>query len=1135
MIDLHFDQPQWIHLMSAVVAFVLLLLWLEQRGSHRLNQFLSTVMQQRLVNRPIRLRRIMRIALLGLAGIFLVLALMRPQSGLRYVSTPRTGAQIMIGLDVSRSMLAADVAPNRLDRAKAEIQDLLAYLDEDHVGLIAFAGKATVLCPLTPDFGFLRLILQSAGPHSVSHGGTNLEAPLWKAIDGFHGQSDLSRAVILITDGDDHDSHVLDAAKAAAERGIRIIAIGFGDEAGSQIFVTNQQTGARTPVLDEDGTAVVSRLGGELLRKLALETDGVYIPAGTSALDLKSIYDAHISPLTRGRLDDQGRWIKQEQYQWAVLLALCSLAAALVVSNRRSTFKPSTQNMVSAAFGLVLLVMFMPTPATATNGQEEKIRNPRNLYNEGSTLLNQGQLDDAKSKLNLARQHAGPDGQMRFQATYNLAWVDIKHADAALKDQPKQALESLHAAASWLREAVRLAPDETIARQNLEIVTRRALQLADALSQKNEGKLTDQLDDLIDQQRQVVGLIQPLVQSSVHLDQQVISNVVRGEFRNLEVEQRKCLALADQIAQSARDEREKINADDQEQHTPQQNLRAAQLNGVQAYLYQATQRMSQGRQHLRARHADRAYRRASAALGQLKRARDQLRNLVEVLATLVGDATRMTHNTALFATAASTPSVNQKKDPHKPHWLTRDHLDESLMTVRARTGELSARMKAGLTSEELPPESEGTNRDTVNPEDIKGKQQLLAILHEALPLVQGAHDAFNIAGEALASQRDIEAYQSEERGTDLLLQAHELFLYIRGLIELVYGDQKRIQGILQHNQADQNMSIADQIPLMGKTQSKNTARLQRLDGLFDLALGKLAKVNPSTPDTPTPPTSEVDSETQRQQFQLAKQLVAGIQETFNRIIQTVASFNTDEFHEADGYLAVHIDQSIDQLEALRRLFFSLVEHLRDTARRQTEVSDQTRDVVTLNDPAQLTETLAPLAVQQRDLASVSDQIAQSLQNQSEQQPPEKTADQATHDQATQSTQHAAHQIQQAANHVMQATGAMTLAHSEMKQESLNAESVHDHQQTALTNLLAALQLLEPPQPQNQPEGNQEQQRQEGEDQQQNNPGRDEEQKQQPNQRFDLKQLLQMVRDREAQRQRNRNRQAMGYVPVAKDW
>ncbi len=303
MSDFRFANPNWFQAMWLVVALVVVLLWLDWRRGDVLSRLLSVTMQSRLVHRLSRTRRWLSIALLGLAGVSLVVALMRPQWGLTYHSTPRVGAQIMVCLDVSKSMLAEDTAPNRLERAKAELTDLLSYLETDQIGLIAFAGRATVLCPLTPDFGFFRLILDGAGPHSVGRGGTQLEEPIRTALDGFRTESDVSRVIVLITDGEDHDSHPLDAAKAAAERGVKILTIGFGDEAGSEIQFTDPEGGVRMTVRDANGAPVVSRLDGETLRGIAMETEGAYIPAGTGTLDLKSIHDAHIAPLVRGEQD----------------------------------------------------------------------------------------------------------------------------------------------------------------------------------------------------------------------------------------------------------------------------------------------------------------------------------------------------------------------------------------------------------------------------------------------------------------------------------------------------------------------------------------------------------------------------------------------------------------------------------------------------------------------------------------------------------------------------------------------------------------------------------------------------------------------------------------------------------------
>lgn len=332
MSGLHFAATHWLHLLWALAALLAVLAWLEYRGTGDLDRFIAPPLQPRLVLRTTPLRRALRLILLGLCGLFLILALMRPQWGTQLVTRPQVGARIMVCLDVSRSMLAEDVVPNRLERAKAELRDLLGYLDGDQVGLIAFAGRATVLAPLTPDFGFLRLVLDETGPHSVTRGGTRLEEPIRKALAGFRdrgGAGEIARSILLITDGEDHDSFPLEAAKLAAERGVRIIAIGFGDEAGSELLVTDPRTGARALVRDADGKPVRSRLDGDLLREMALLTAGAYIPAGTGAIDLESIYERHIAGLTRGRLDGGGYRIRNDIFQWPLLLALICLLAAV--------------------------------------------------------------------------------------------------------------------------------------------------------------------------------------------------------------------------------------------------------------------------------------------------------------------------------------------------------------------------------------------------------------------------------------------------------------------------------------------------------------------------------------------------------------------------------------------------------------------------------------------------------------------------------------------------------------------------------------------------------------------------------------------------------------------------------------
>ena len=606
---------------------------------------------------------------------------------------PRVGAQLMVCLDVSKSMLAEDTAPNRLERAKVEITDLLTFLDGDQVGLIAFAGKAAVLCPLTPDFGFFRLILDDVGPRSVGRGGTKLEEPIRKALSGFRTESDVQRVILLVTDGEDHDSFPLEAAKDAAERGIKIITIGFGDEAGSKIQLMDPRSGVRTALRDNEGQEVVTRLDGETLREIAQITDGIYVPAGTGTLDLASIYQEHIAPLTRGKMDDRGQAIRREGFQWAILMGLAFLIAAVTVRSGSIARDVPGGGLIAApsvprASKTIAAILFvalaghcglwpgayaalpaqppvsrtepenaMKKPSTeeagpavgtqdASEGETATATDvppdPRTAFNEALACLNTD-LDRADRLLTSARCESGTDGEVRFRSTYNMGWVEVKRADQQLDENPEQSLVHLQSAADWFRDAIRLRPDHPDARHNLEIVLRRAMELADSLREKESGDLAQRLDRLIEAQRQLVDQTGDVVMQLAAEKDPNAADKFRAEFRRLAIEQRKTLSDSQSLALAAGEELKTLQGKKEEELEPQQRMRAAQLNNVLHYVNQASQRLGQARSQMRRRQGERAFRRAAAGLDEFKRARDQLRNPDEVLGVIIGDAVPVAH------------------------------------------------------------------------------------------------------------------------------------------------------------------------------------------------------------------------------------------------------------------------------------------------------------------------------------------------------------------------------------------------------------------------------------------------------------------------------------------------------------
>lgn len=331
MSDLKFENVDMVHLAWLAVAIVGVLFVLELDARNALSTFLSPVMQRRLTARASLGRTALRFSLILLSMFAAIGALMRPQirGESDTVIVSRVAADVMFVLDTSRSMLAEDTAPNRLARAKAEIGQLVDRLEGHRVGLVVFAGRAVPACPLTPDHSFFSTALSTVDTRSAGRGGTKVGEAIKVALRSFP-QTPGAKLIVLITDGDDQDPYSEEAAKAARDAGVKIVAVGLGSEQGSQITLTDPQTGAKTTLMHE-GKPVISKLNGDQLRKIALVTEGAYIPAGTSAIDLDAIMASHVQPIVRAAAEAAVREIPAEQYPILVLISLAFLIAALGV------------------------------------------------------------------------------------------------------------------------------------------------------------------------------------------------------------------------------------------------------------------------------------------------------------------------------------------------------------------------------------------------------------------------------------------------------------------------------------------------------------------------------------------------------------------------------------------------------------------------------------------------------------------------------------------------------------------------------------------------------------------------------------------------------------------------------------
>jgi len=262
---------------------------------------------------------------------------MQPQWGQEWQEVHRQGRDIMLVLDVSRSMLAEDIIPNRLTRAKSDIKDLVQVLQKEgghRLGLVVFAGQASLQCPLTLDYGFFLQQLNQVGPHTMTRGGTLIGDAIRKALSAFGPLANNYKDIILITDGEDHDSFPLEAAKAAAAEQVSIYTIGVGDAVSGTRVPVPGTTGQRTYV-QYQGHEVLSRMQPEVLLEMARLTGGAYVPAGTRAIELDRIYTEKIAPKARRQTAMTKRERFIHRYQWFVLAGVLLLGIDMLVREGR--------------------------------------------------------------------------------------------------------------------------------------------------------------------------------------------------------------------------------------------------------------------------------------------------------------------------------------------------------------------------------------------------------------------------------------------------------------------------------------------------------------------------------------------------------------------------------------------------------------------------------------------------------------------------------------------------------------------------------------------------------------------------------------------------------------------------------
>jgi Ca-activated chloride channel family protein len=277
-----------------------------------------------------RLKNILLLVILALS----VLALARPQWGYQWQEVKRKGLDILLVVDTSKSMLTQDVKPNRLQRTKLAIMDLLQNLKGDRIGLVAFAGDAFVMCPLTTDYGGFLLSLNDLDTTIIPRGGTNVGGAIDEAIKAYDKSPSKYKAIIVVTDGDNLEGDPLNAAQKAKDKGIKIYCVGVGTKEGDLIRVQNDQ-GQGEFLKDEQGNYVKSRLNENLLQRIAYTTGGAYVRSSGAQFGLDYVYNEHLAKMEKREIEDKMQKKYFERFQIPLGLAFLLLLLETFLPTRK--------------------------------------------------------------------------------------------------------------------------------------------------------------------------------------------------------------------------------------------------------------------------------------------------------------------------------------------------------------------------------------------------------------------------------------------------------------------------------------------------------------------------------------------------------------------------------------------------------------------------------------------------------------------------------------------------------------------------------------------------------------------------------------------------------------------------------
>jgi len=508
-----FEDPIYLYALVLIPLLAVIRLWMVSRQKKRLRKFGDRDLVRQLMPDVSRFRPLVKFVLLLTALALIILMIARPQFGTKINREKRTGIETIIAMDISNSMLAEDVTPSRLDRSKMMVENLVDHFTNDKIGLIVFAGDAFIQLPITSDYVSAKMFLSSITPSMIATQGTDIAKAITMSTNSFTQQEGVGKAIIVITDGEDHEGGALEAAKEAQNKGMRVYVLGVGSPKGAPI-----PTGNGDYMKDNMGQTVMTGLNEEMCRQIAQAGGGAYIHVENNS-NAQDQLDHELDKLAKKEIESTIYSDYDEQFQAVCIIVLLLLIIEVCILDIKnpmlknvSLFKRNKKAVVAVLFLLVatgvqaqgdrLLVRQGNKQFRAGNYAEAEVsyrkaveKNPRHAqahYNLGNALL--GQRKDSAAVVQFENAAKQETNAMRKAQSYHNIGVICQG-----QKQYAQAIEAY-------KEALRNNPTDDETRYNLELCKRQQQQQQNQQNQQNkdnkDNKDKKDQKDKQDQQKQ---------------------------------------------------------------------------------------------------------------------------------------------------------------------------------------------------------------------------------------------------------------------------------------------------------------------------------------------------------------------------------------------------------------------------------------------------------------------------------------------------------------------------------------------------------------------------------------------------------------------------------------------------------